>query len=164
MVFSSNSWIVYNPERCSGRIRVILVYPYSSCFNLAWNIVQLVSISGPDSGSKTVDGIIGNFTASSSSLKVVNASTEAENFFPEDSHFVVSFENRRLDVVSAFKIFTSCLQLLPQALLLLLLFPIECKRGFYLSESVKPVLPSSRFYPVGFPTLMAFTLSITLFR
>lgn len=83
-----------------GRINVIAVRPHAAGLDAAAEAVRGVDVARPDAGAKAVQRLIGDRKRFVMIFKRRDREHRAENFFLEDAHFVMSFENRRLDIVS----------------------------------------------------------------
>src|SRR4030081_3244160 len=85
------------------RIEMEAICPHTSGLNRAAKTIGARSIAGPDSGAESVERIVGDRKRVFIVLEFCHGENGAKNFFLEDAHLVVAFEDRRLDIKSAGK-------------------------------------------------------------
>jgi large subunit ribosomal protein L11e len=100
VILAAETRLLVASERSVGRVCVVAVDPHTTGLDGSWYLVQLVGITGPDSGSQTVGGVVGDLDGLRGGLEGGAGRHGAEDLLLEDSHLIVALENRGLDVVS----------------------------------------------------------------
>src|SRR5690606_38408463 len=104
MVLPSNSRLLVTSKWCSRRVRVVLVYPNSTRLDGSRYLVQLMCIARPHACTQTVNRIVGDLNSFGFVFESGYCQNRSENLFLEDSHLVMTFQQRWLHVITVLQI------------------------------------------------------------
>lgn len=102
VIFSAETALFITAERRVSGIIVIAIDPDASGFDGARDLVKLVRVACPDSRAETVKRVVGDFDRFGFVFESRDRSHGTEDFFLKHAHFVVTFEQGRLNVETFF--------------------------------------------------------------
>src|ERR1019366_10256532 len=85
-------------------IEMVAIGPHSPSLDGPAKAGGAGASASPDSGAKPIERVVGDGERLFIVLEFRHRKNGSENFFLEDAHLVVAFENRRLDIVSTRKL------------------------------------------------------------
>src|ERR1700730_491240 len=86
------------------RIEMEAICPHPPSLKGTAEAIGARSIAGPDSGAEAIERIVGERKRLFIVLEFCHGENGAKYFFLKDAHLVVGFEDRRLDIESAGKL------------------------------------------------------------
>ncbi len=100
MGLATDTGLLVTTERGVGRVHVVAVGPDATGLDATTHAVGTVDVAGPEAGTQAELGVVGDRQGFGFGLEGGDADHRAEDFFLEDAHLVVAFEQGRLDVVA----------------------------------------------------------------
>src|SRR5690554_4773380 len=104
MGFPAYPGLLVTTKRRMGRIGVIAVHPYPTGLNRPPHPVSPVGIAGPDAGTKTKLGIIGDRQGFLLRPEGGHTHHRAKDLFLEHPHLIIAFKQGGLDVEAVFEL------------------------------------------------------------
>src|SRR5690554_5173377 len=99
--FAADPGLLVTAKGSMGRVQMVTVGPYPSGLNGTTHAVGTVDVAGPEAGTKTVLGVVGNGQSLGFVLEGGHCHHRTEDFLLEDAHLVVALEQCRLHIVAA---------------------------------------------------------------
>src|SRR5690554_3674581 len=100
VVFTADTGLLVTTE-CSMRwIQVIAIGPHTSGFDRPAHAISTVYITSPQTCTETEFRVISNRQGFGFVFEGGDADHWTKNFFLENTHFVVTFQQSRLDVIA----------------------------------------------------------------
>src|SRR5690606_22468940 len=103
LIFTTDTCLFIFAEWCASGIGVILVYPYSPSINRARELIKLMGISCRHAGAQFDPGVVSDFNRLLFIFECCDGKHGAKYFFLENTHFVMAFEERRLNIITVFE-------------------------------------------------------------
>src|SRR5450631_2741283 len=96
VVLAANPRLLVAAEGRVRRIEMVAIGPHSPSLDGPAKAVGAGAIASPDSGAKPIERVVGDGERLFIVLEFRHRKNGSENFFLENAHLVVAFENRRL--------------------------------------------------------------------
>src|SRR6185312_11005477 len=103
VIFTADTRLLVATERGMRRISVIAVRPHATGLDSTAHAIGARTVPGPHPRAKAVERVICNREGFLVILKRRHRQNGSEDFLLEHAHLVVTFKNRRLDVVAGCK-------------------------------------------------------------
>src|SRR5690606_4963465 len=103
-VLPSNSRLLVTSKWFSRRVRVVLVYPNSTRLDGSRHLVQLMCVARPHACTQTINRIVGDLNSFGFVFESGYRQNRSENLLLEDSHPVMTLQQRWLHVITVLQI------------------------------------------------------------